>query len=331
MKYSTFREVSAIALVNFVLLLPLSAWAANEQRSCLRDLDQALAKDVFDSVEFSDNVNFRTLTIAKPLAKLAQSPDTQEMRRRYRPSTVDSNLVVEKISLNKLLVKDEAARYLRVYSFQQTECWTIDGVDEWSLQKVYPTMKSHADKTPDKAGLQRGNTYVALANTGKYPIAPQLFNAALDSYLDAANAGLDEAAYKAAGLSLSGQAKRLGNEKIGALLAQGAKSNADAAIALAGFACDQGDYDSKAKCAYPAESIKAWETGAHLGSSYAAEQLAEQYENGLLVSRNTSKALACYKLAVKLGATIDAHAGIERLMLGKGSMAENEVCIGARS
>ena len=86
------------------------------------------------------------------------------------------------------------------------------------------------DKSSGRALWSSEKTSYAMAD-GQDPVYPRLFVAALNSYLDAAQQGSTPAAYRAAGLSLSGMAPRLSYQRLEQLLREVILPGTDIAIA----------------------------------------------------------------------------------------------------
>jgi TPR repeat protein len=150
-----------------------------------------------------------------------------------------------------------------------------------------------------------------------------LYAAALDSYLDGARKGSAQAAFAAAGISLSGQAPRLENSRILALLIQASEQVPDAGLTLADFYCDEGEYDENHGCINPRESIATLERAARLGSTNALIRLGEVYEAGALVAADLPRAMACYRNIQKTDPKT-ATALVERLA-ARGVVSDNSI------
>ncbi|MBA5981134.1 sel1 repeat family protein, partial [Pseudomonas sp. MD195_PC81_125] len=152
---------------------------------------------------------------------------------------------------NNVIVRDSNGEVLKIFTFKHNDCWILSRAEDWSLESAldaqYPKLKA----SPAERALKRGAMYNQLAIDIESSSSSQLYISALNSYLHGADQGSAEAAFAAAGISLSGQAPRLENAKILQLLESAAKSVPEAGIALAEFYCDEGNYEEKRACVSP--------------------------------------------------------------------------------
>lgn len=222
---------------------------------------------------------------------------------------------------NQVFVRDQKGEVLKIFTFKHADCWTLDRIEDWSLAKVMDTrdVKSNAGAR----ALKRGALYNQLGIVTESSSSAQLYVSALDSYLDGAEQGSAEAAFAAAGISLSGQAPRLANAKILDLLVTASKSVPDAGLALADFYCDEGNYEETRACINPEKSLSAIVESARLGSTAALIQLGSAYETGVIVPSDLPRALACYKEAEKKHHEAGPR-GVERLTT-QGIVANNSI------
>lgn len=222
---------------------------------------------------------------------------------------------------NQVFVRDQKGEVLKIFTFKHADCWTLDRIEDWSLEKVMDTrdVKSNAGAR----ALKRGALYNQLGIVTESSSSAQLYISALDSYLDGAEQGSAEAAFAAAGISLSGQAPRLANAKILDLLVTASKSVPDAGLALANFYCDEGNYEETRACINPEKSLSAIVESARLGSTAALIQLGSAYETGVIVPSDLPRALACYKEAEKKHHKAGPR-GVERLTT-QGIVANNSI------
>jgi hypothetical protein len=201
---------------------------------------------------------------------------------------------------NYVFVRDRKGEVLKVFTFKFGDCWKLVRVEDWSLEKVLSAQQGELRAAPGARALKRGALYDALTNESGYPADVQLYVSSLDSYLDGAAQGNDQAAYAAASVSLSGQ-PRLDNSKILELYIQGSQTLAQASHALSGFYCDEGEYGDPRPCADPAKSLAALKRSAAQGAPYALNDLGSAFQRGTLGIQDSQRALACYLAAANKG------------------------------
>ncbi|MHA3734288.1 sel1 repeat family protein [Pseudomonas sp. Eth.TT006] len=210
-------------------------------------------------------------------------------------NAAESDLTIEIKEPNRVVVRDEAGHFLKIFVFNHTGCWALDRVEDWSIDAVMEEITQTEKLTPGEIELKKGVIFDRLVNKASPESGISLYAAVLDSYLDGARKGSAQAAFAAAGISLSGQAPRLENSRILALLIQASEQVPDAGLTLADFYCDEGEYDENHGCINPKESIASLERSARLGSTNALIRLGEMYEAGALVAADLPRAMACYR------------------------------------
>lgn len=200
---------------------------------------------------------------------------------------------------NRVIVRDEAGHFLKIFVFKHSDCWALNRVEDWAIDAVMEEITQSEKLTPGELELKKGVIFDRLVNKASPESGIYLYAAVLDSYLDGARKGSAQAAVSAAGISLSGQAPRLENSKILDLFIQASTSIPDAGLALSRFYCDEGDYDYERPCINPEKSIATLESSAQRGSTKALLRLGEVYETGTVVPSDRPRALACYQEAQK--------------------------------
>lgn len=227
-----------------------------------------------------------------------KAPDpTREVEQVFARQK-SNELNVEVNSPDRITLRDNKGESLIILLFERTNCWELKKIEDWSLGQQLPT-----DNTNDPAAVavKRGNLYDRLAVETPSNSLVALYASALDSYLYGANLGSAKAAYLAAGISLSGQAPRLHNTLIQSLLETASHSDPDAALTLASFYCDEGEYGDPRPCLNPEKSMEALRGSARLGSSAALVELGSAYAAGEIIERDAQRALACYQEAKVMG------------------------------
>lgn len=210
-----------------------------------------------------------------------------------------NGLTVTANAPDRITLRDSNGETLIILLFQEDNCWQLNRIEDWSLGQK-PATADASD--PASSAMQRGNLYNHLANETPSDSLIALYASALDSYLYAVRLGSARAAYLAAGISLSGQAPRLDNQRIQSLLETASYSEPDAGLTLANFYCDEGEYGERRPCANPKKSLEALQRSARLGSSAALVGLGSAYAAGAITERNPQRAMACYQEAQIMGA-----------------------------
>ena len=221
---------------------------------------------------------------------------------------------------DRVTMRDGNGESLIILLFEQKDCWKLTRIEDWSLGQQLPTTKA---SDPAAVALQRGAIYSRLAGKTPSDSLIALYASALDSYLYGADMGSAKAAYAAAGLSLSGQAPRLANERIQSLLESAAPTLAEAGLTLANYYCDQGNYDEQRPCANPQASLLALQGAARQGLPEALAELGGAYAAGVIVPQDLRRALTCYQQAQAKG-TEGLEPSIERLK-GLGVTTDNTI------
>lgn len=245
-------------------------------------------------------------------------------------NAAESKLTIQIKLPNKLIVRDQAGEFLKIFIFKHGDCWSLHRVEDWSLEAVMDAVARTEKLSPGERELKKGAMFDRLVNLASPESGVYLYAAALDSYLAGAQQGSAQAAYAAAGISLSGQAPRLENAKILDLLITAFNSIPDAGLTLADFYCDEGEYDDRRVCINPQKSIATLENAARRGSTNALLLLGEVYEVGNVVPVDLPRAMACYQEAKKSGLESGTRA-VDRLAV-QGVVADSSIqCLKAGS
>lgn len=209
-------------------------------------------------------------------------------------------LAFEWLPQSKVVLRGQRGEYLRTFVFKRKSCWVLNRIEDWTLGGSQLNNDSNLNMDADSC-FKRAKAYEMSTSIAQHTPVRSLFSAALDSYLCAADAGSIEASYLAASLSLSGQAPRLENKIIKALLVAASEQLPESALALSDFYCDEGEYSQERPCINPDKAFQALVKGAKMGSADALNQLGYTYEMGTLTEQDQVQALACYKLAADKG------------------------------
>ncbi|WP_139213372.1 sel1 repeat family protein [Pseudomonas sp. ok266] len=222
-----------------------------------------------------------------------------ELKVLLPENAAESDLTIEIKEPNRVVVRDEAGHFLKIFVFKHSDCWALNRLEDWAIDAVMEEITQSEKLAPGELELKKGVIFDRLVNKASPESGIYLYAAVLDSYLDGARKGSAQAAVAAAGISLSGQAPRLENAKILDLFIQASTSIPDAGLALSRFYCDEGEYDYERPCTNPEKSIAALESAAQRGSTKALLRLGEVYETGNVVPSDRPRAMACYQEAQK--------------------------------
>lgn len=212
----------------------------------------------------------------------------------------NGHLTVTVKSPDRIILRDKNGESLVILVFDQETCWTLNRIEDWSLGQQLPSTSAAGLAA---VAVERGNLYSHLAGKTPSNSLIELYVSALDSYLYGASLGSAGAAYAAAGISLSGQAPRLSNERMQSLLETAARTIPEAGITLAYFYCDKGNSGTDHPCANPEKALQALKDIARLNPKTALVELGNAYATGDIATLDTSRALACYLEAQSKGAT----------------------------
>ena len=261
--------------------------------------------------------------IPKVIERSLGSISVDELKVLLPENAAKLGLTIEPKVPNRVVVRDEAGHFLKIFVFKHSDCWALSRVEDWAIDAVMEEITRSEKLAPGELELKKGVIFDRLVNKASPESGIYLYAAALDSYLDGARKGSAEAAFAAAGISLSGQAPRLENSRILALLIQASEQVPDAGLTLADFYCDEGEYDENHGCINPKESIATLERAARLGSTNALIRLGEVYEAGDLVAADLPRAMACYRNIQKTDPKT-ANALVER-SAARGVVSDNSI------
>lgn len=265
---------------------------------------------------------------AKVVERDLKALDADELSVLAPENAAKSNLTIQVDLPNKVIVRDQVGAFLKIFIFKHGDCWALSRIEDWSLEKAIDAVAGTEKLSPGDKEFKKGAMFDRLVNQASPESSVYLYTSELNSYLAGARQGSAQAAFAAAGISLSGQAPRLDNAKILDLLITASKSIPEAGLTLADFYCDEGEYDDKHVCINPQQSIAALEDAARQGSNDALTRLGEVYETGTVLPTDLPRAMACYQEAQKNG--LESR-GLVRLA-SQGVVAGNSIqCLKAGS
>lgn len=216
---------------------------------------------------------------------------------------------------------------MKVYQFRRHDCWTLEGVEDWSVDpRTLKVPAATASRTREQQVCYlKGGIFHGLGAAERYPLTSQLHEAALQNYLCAAASGDPDASWDAAALSLSQMAPYLGYEKTEALLLAAFRGQPEAGLPLAAFYCDGGvDTVPGQPCQAPSKAKDTLVKSAKRGSSEALTALGAAWETGRFEAPDQQRALGCYRQAAAQGDS-DAKQALSRLGASQGA-ASNVNC-----
>ncbi|QAY83489.1 tetratricopeptide repeat protein [Pseudomonas arsenicoxydans] len=191
---------------------------------------------------------------------------------------------------------------IKIFNFSRQACWMLDGVEDWSIsEKDLVLASTPTMSTAENICYQRAEAFGALGGLEQYRLTGEFFEASLENYVCAAASGDPKASLKAASLSLSGMAPQLETQKVEALFKAAATTLADGSAALSTFYCYGNNTTPEGPCEHPEQSEKELIRAASMGSVGAMNYLGYSFEEGRLVTKDMSRALACYRLAAGKG------------------------------
>jgi TPR repeat protein len=191
---------------------------------------------------------------------------------------------------------------IKILNFSRQACWVLEGVEDWSISEKDLVVASKPSMSKaENFCFQRAEVYGGLGGLEQYRLTGEFFEASLENYLCAAASGDPQASLNAASLSLSGMAPQLETEKVEALFKAAATTLADGAASLSTFYCYGNNPAAEGPCQHPEQSEKELIRAASMGSASAMNYLGYSFEEGRLITKDMSRALACYRLAADQG------------------------------
>jgi hypothetical protein len=289
---------------DFSQFLPaFSANAETQQRLTAMTVKSLVLKPVGDHGVFEPQTMGLTSTnLAFPLMAPVGADKTEGVE-------------VEAIDDNHFNVVDKRAgnSNIKIFNFSRQACWVLEGVEDWSISEkdLVETSKPRMSEAENFC-FQRAEAFRGLGGLEQYRLTGELFEASLENYLCAAASGDPQASLNAASLSLSGMAPQLQTEKVEQLFKAAATTLPEGAMSLSLFYCDGNNISSNGPCQHPAQAEEALTQAARMGSAFAINALGRAFETGELVTKDMSRAVACYQVAAKKGSK-GSIAHLERL------------------
>ncbi|PWE45918.1 tetratricopeptide repeat protein [Pseudomonas prosekii] len=211
---------------------------------------------------------------------------------------------VEKIDDSHVNVVDKRAgtSNIKIFNFSRQACWVLEGIEDWSISEEDLAVASKPDMSKaENICFQRAEAFRGLGGLEQYRLTGELFEASLENYLCAAASGDPQASLNAASLSLSGMAPQLETEKVKGLFEAAATTLPEGAMSLSLFYCQGNNLSSQGPCQHPDQAEEALTQAARMGSAFAINALGRAFETGEFVTKDMSRAVACYQLAAKQG------------------------------
>ena len=127
---------------------------------------------------------------------------------------------IERVDDNHVNVVDKRAgnSNIKIFNFSQKPCWALVGVEDWSIsEKELVASSKPGMSRAENFCYQRAEGLGGLGAMEQYRLTKELFEAALENYVCAAESGDPQASLSAARLSLSQMAPQLETSKLEAL------------------------------------------------------------------------------------------------------------------
>lgn len=299
-----------------IFLLEFSAKAEMQQRFALDNVQVMTLKQKGDSEQvepFIAHVNFSELKfpLLLPIAGFKEK-----------------GIEVVKVDESTFHVIDKRAGNsgIKTYTFKLNSCWVLSSLESWAIspENFKPPRKNDMSKS-ESFLFQRAMAFSWLGWAQKYELTAELFQASMDNFLLAASNGNPEASLAAAGLSYSGMAPKLEDEKLESLYKAAARTLPAGAEGLSYVYCYGNDLAGNGLCKNPIQAEQAIISSAKLGSAEGANTVGEYFETGKLVTNDISRAIACYQLAAQRGNS-DAVKNLERLKQSETRMPRASYC-----
>lgn len=240
----------------------------------------------------------------------------------------EEGIQVVRVDEETLQVVDKRAgnSEIKTYTFKLAACWALYGMEDWAITSENFKPPQKKDMSESESFLfQKAMAYSWLGWAQKYQLTTELFQASLDNFVLAASDGNAEASLAAAGLSLSGMAPKLDEEKLESLYKTAARTLPAGAEGLSYFYCYGNDIAGNGPCKDPSRAEQALIDSARLGSAEGANSVGEYFETGKLVTKDINRAIACYQLAVQRGNS-DAIKNLERIKQHEARMPQASYC-----
>jgi uncharacterized protein YecT (DUF1311 family) len=234
---------------------------------------------------------------------------------------------IEQIDDSHVNVVDKRAgnSNIKIFNFSRKACWALVGVEDWSIsEKELVASSKPGMSRAENFCYQRAEGLGGLGAMEQYRLTKELFEAALENYVCAADSGDPQASLSAASLSLSQMAPQLETSKVEALF-KAASTTPSGALGYATYFCNGNSTDYNGPCLHPEQAEREVVRAVSMGSTDAMNYLGSSFENGQLGTKDMSRALACYQLAADKGSPGGSD-GVKRLV-SQGSDIKASHCL----
>ncbi|XJP58388.1 lysozyme inhibitor LprI family protein [Pseudomonas sp. A1437] len=211
---------------------------------------------------------------------------------------------IEEVDDSHVNVVDKRAgnSNIKIFNFSRQACWVLEGVEDWSISEKDLVVASKPKLSVEENFCrQRANAFGNLGGLEQYRLTAELFEASLENDLCAARSGDPESSLSAASLSLSGMAPQLPTYKLEALIKAAAATSPEGALMLSLYYCDGNTLAGTGSCQHPALAEESMIRAATMGSVHALGALGSAFERGELVTKDLSRAVACYEMGAAKG------------------------------
>ncbi|MGF6150725.1 tetratricopeptide repeat protein [Pseudomonas fluorescens] len=302
--YASDLKAEVCPSQDFAQFLPaFSVNAETQQRFTAPTVKSLVLKPAAESPRFEPTTtDVKSATLVFPLI----APIGAEKPESLETEVIDDSHV-------SVVDKRAGNSKIKILKFTRQSCWVLEGVEDWSIsEKDLSASSKPSMSSTENFCFQRAEAYAGLGGLEQYRLTGELFEAALENYVCAAASGDPQASLNAASLSLSGMAPQLETSKVEALFKAAATTLPDGALSLSLFYCQGNNPVAQGPCQHPVEAEKALLRAAAFGGSDEIYGLGHSFETGELVTKDISRALACYQLAADKGNEV-AIANLNRL------------------
>ena len=231
------------------------------------------------------------------------------------PSRKILGVKIQELDDSHSIVVDKRAgwSHVKVFNFSRQACWVLEGVEDWSISDKDLVVASKPKLSKEENFCyQRAEAFEALGAPEDQPLTVELFEATLENLLCAARSGDPLASYKAAILSLSGMAPQVPTDTLESLFKAAATTLPNGAMGLSEFYCDGNELTFDGPCKNPALAEQALMGAVKMGNAVAISKLGSTFASGEWGTKDPSRAMACYQLALAQGYE-GANFGLEHL------------------
>ncbi|WP_373874450.1 lysozyme inhibitor LprI family protein [Pseudomonas pharyngis] len=245
------------------------------------------------------------------------------------PSRKILGVKIQELDDSHSIVVDKRAgwSHVKVFNFSRQACWVLEGVEDWSISDKDLVVASKPKLSKEESFCyQRAEAFEALGAPEDQPLTVELYEATLENLLCAARSGDPLVSYKAAILSLSGMAPQVPTDTLESLFKAAATTLPNGAMGLSEFYCDGNELTFDGPCKNPALAEQALIGAVKMGNAVAISKLGSTFASGEWGTKDPSRAMACYQLALAQGYE-GANFGLEHLKKNSTTEIKPSYCL----